>query len=191
VEAVRELDQDRDDEATIDSTWMETMPAHAHVKTRSRRTGAKCEKLPVRVIVGSLVPASVVASWSPSNDKREPPDPLVKSSVTQHKRSFTDATYAEWVHEFCRETWPVESIVKLVVHCADSSYTGSYRLQKTKASSLLKYGRAKLLLSRLHRFSREMQRGRSLALPFDECFNRLLRFRTKRCGRRWMLESFT
>ena len=55
--------------------------------------------------VGSLLPAGVVASWGPSNDKQHVQALIERSaeSVTP-KRLFADAGYdAEWVHELCRD----------------------------------------------------------------------------------------
>ena len=58
-------------EAAIDSTGMETTAASAHFQSRSGKSRQKYVKLSVCVLVGSLLPAGVVASWGPSNDKQQ------------------------------------------------------------------------------------------------------------------------
>ncbi len=79
----------------------------------------------------SLLPSSVGLGWGPSNDKRDAPDLLVKASnVTHPDRLYTDAGYdADWVHQFCRETWNVESVIKPAVHRSDGRLNGKYRSQ--------------------------------------------------------------
>ena len=141
VEIVREFAQDGDEEAAIDSTGLETTSASAHYKARSGRQGTKYVKLSVCVMAGSMLPASVVVSWGPSNDKHEAPELLAKSAIAaQPQRLFADAGYdAEWVHEYCREDWQVESFIKPVIHRADHQVRGQYRSQMT-AETLKTHG---------------------------------------------------
>lgn len=150
VEIVRTFAQDGDDEAAIDSTGMETTAASAHFKARSGRKGTKYVKLSVCVTTGSMLPASVVASWGPGSDKREAPDLLAKSATAiRPQRLFADAGYdAEWVHEFCRNDWKVESVIKPAVHRSDGTLGGRYRSQMTEATLKKKnYGRRWLVES--------------------------------------------
>jgi len=186
VEVVREFAQEGDDEAAIDSTGLETTAASAHFKARSGRMGTKYVKLSVCVMTGSLLPASVVASWGPSNDKRDAPDLLLKSSVAaQPKRLFADAGYdAEWVHEFCRETWQVESIIKPVIHRADHRVHGAYRSQMTEATLKKKrYGRRWLVesfMSGLKRTTGSALSARSEHALFIEASLRVLAYAFRR-----------
>lgn len=133
VDVVAQFAGEGDEEVAIDSTGMETTAASAHFKARSGRKGTKYVKLSVCVLAGSLLPASVVASWGPSSDKADAPELLAKSSTAvQPERLFADAGYdAEWVHEFCRDDWQVESIIKPAVHRSDGSLGGTYRSKMT------------------------------------------------------------
>ena len=128
LEVVRQFDADAE-EASIDSTGLETTSASAHYQSRSGKTKTKYVKLSVCVMHGSLLPSGLVVSWGPNNDKREAPDLLARASnVNQPKRLFADAGYdAEWVHEYCREDWGVESFIKPAVHRVDGGINGTYR----------------------------------------------------------------
>ena len=120
-------------EAAIDSTGMETSAASAHFQSRSGKSRQKYVKLSVCVLVASLLPARVVASWGPSNDKQQVQALIEHSaeSVTP-KRLFADAGYdAEWVHELCRDHWGTESIIKPAVHRTDGGINGKYRSRMT------------------------------------------------------------
>ena len=39
---------------------------------------------------------------------------------------------AEWVHEFCRDDWQVESIIKPAVHRSGGQHNGTYRSEMTE-----------------------------------------------------------
>lgn len=150
VEIVARFAQDGDDEVAIDSTGLETTSASAHFKARSGRKGTKYVKLSICVMTGSLLPASVVAGWGPSNDKRDAPELLAKSATAvQPKRLFADAGYdAEWIHEYCRDDWQVESVIKPAVHRSDGTFGGRYRSRMTqKALQDKNYGRRWLVES--------------------------------------------
>lgn len=123
-----------EEEAAIDSTGMETTSASAHFQSRSGKKRTKYVKLSVCVLVGSLIPSGLAVSWGPGNDKSEAPDVLAKASTSsQPKKLFADAGYdAEWVHEFCRDRWQVESVIKPVVHRSDGEMNGKYRSQMTE-----------------------------------------------------------
>lgn len=123
-----------EEEAAMDSTGMETTSASAHFQSRSGKKRTKYVKLSVCVLVGSLIPSGLAVSWGPGNDKSEAPDVLAKASTSsQPKRLFADAGYdAEWVHEFCRDRWQVESVIKPAVHRADGGLNGQYRSQMTE-----------------------------------------------------------
>jgi hypothetical protein len=138
------------EEAALDSTGLETTSASAHYRTRSGKARKKFIKVSVCVLAGSLLPSSVVLSWGPSNDKCEAIELLAKASgVNRPQRVFADAGYdAEWIHEYCREEWQVESVIKPVMHRSDGSLTGQYRAQMTPANLKAKgYGRRWLVES--------------------------------------------
>lgn len=138
------------EEAAIDSTGLETTSASAHFRTRSGKARKKFIKVSVCVLAGSLLPSSVVFSWGPSNDKSEAPELLAKASaVNRPGRVFADAGYdAEWIHEYCREDWQVESIINPVMHRSDGTLTGQYRSQMTPETLKAKgYGRRWLVES--------------------------------------------
>ena len=132
LELVQQFARD-EDEVSIDSTGMETTSASAHYKARSGKTKHKYVKLSLCVTGKSMLPSSVVVSWGPANDKKETPELLAKASnVSRPKRLFADAGYdAEWVHEFCRDDWQVESFIKPAVHRSDGGLGGHYRSQMT------------------------------------------------------------
>lgn len=54
------------------------------------------------------------------------------SNVNHPDRLYADAGYdADRVHQFCRETWNVESVIKPAVHRSDGGLNGEYRSQMT------------------------------------------------------------
>ena len=135
VEIARRFAREGDEQAAIDSTGMETTSDSAHFQARSGRKGTRYVKLSICVMTGSLLPAGVVASWGPASDKREAPELLLKSSTAvQPERLFADAGYdAEWVHEYWRDEWQVESVIKPAVHRSDGGLNGRDRSQMDDA----------------------------------------------------------
>lgn len=123
-----------DEEAAIDSTGLETSSASAHFTSRSGKKRTKYVKLSVCVLVGSLIPSGLTVSWGPCNDKAEAAEVLAKAATSSQPKSlFADAGYdAEWVHEFCRDDWQVESVIKPAVHRVDGGLNGQYRSQMTE-----------------------------------------------------------
>lgn len=115
-----------EEEVATDSIGMETTSPSAHFTSRSGKQRTKYVKLSVCVLVGSLNPSGLEVSWGPGNDKAEAPEVLVKAATSsQPKQLFADAAYdAKWVHEFCRENWQVESMIKPAVHRADGGLSG-------------------------------------------------------------------
>jgi len=133
AEIVKEFAADAD-EASLDSTGLETSSASAHFRVRSGKKRKKYVKLSVCILAGSMLPAGLVVGWGPCNDKCEAPELLEKARhVTQPQRLFADAGYdAEWIHMYCREGWGVQSWIPPAVHRADGSVGGEYRQQMTK-----------------------------------------------------------
>lgn len=158
LELVRQFDPQAP-EAAIDSTGLETTSASAHYQSRSGRQRKKFIKVSVCVLAGSLLPSSVALSWGPSNDKAEAADVLAKASnVSTPQRVFADAGYdAEWVHQFCREDWQVESVIKPANHRADGGHNGTYRSLMTEETLKNKgYGRRWLVESFMSGLKRTM-----------------------------------
>lgn len=115
--------------AAMDATGIETTSASAHDLTRNGKMRKKYVKVSVCVAVGSLLPAALVVSWGPHNDKREARPLLEKTRrAMQPATMLADAGYdAEWVHEYCRDDWGVASVIKPVVHRADRVIHGVHR----------------------------------------------------------------
>jgi Transposase DDE domain len=133
AEIVSKYAPEDDEEVAMDATGVETTAASAYFKTRSGVKRKKYVKLSVCVLCGSMLPAGVVVSWGPCNDKAVAGQLLEKSSAALQPRTlFADAGYdAEWVHEYCRDDWNVTSWIPPAVHRLDGGVNGKYRSQMT------------------------------------------------------------
>jgi hypothetical protein len=165
LELVRQRDGDSPEEAAIDATGMETTSASAHYLTRSGKRRSKYVKLSVCVMAGSLLAKA--------------------STVNQPKTLFADAGYdAEWVHEFCRDDWQVESIIKPAVHRSDGQHNGTYRSEMTEETLTEKgYGRRWLVesfMSGLKRTTGAALAARTQASLFIEASLRVLAYAIRR-----------
>lgn len=185
LEIVREFDMESE-EAAIDSTGLETTSASAHYKTRSGMQRKKYIKVSVCVMTATLLPSSLHLSWGPGNDKSEAGSVLAKASnVNRPQRLLADAGYdAEWVHEFCREQWQTESIIKPAVHRADGKMNGKYRSQMTEETLQEKnYGRRWLVesfMSGLKRTTNSALRSRTEHGQFIEAAMNVLAYALRR-----------
>ena len=185
LEIVREFDMESE-EAAIDSTGLETTSASAHYKTRSGMQRKKYIKVSVCVMTATLLPSSLHLSWGPGNDKSEAGSVLAKASnVNRPQRLLADAGYdAEWVHEFCREQWQTESIIKPAVHRADGKMNGKYRSQMTEETLQEKnYGRRWLVesfMSGLKRTTNSALRSRTEHGLFIEAAMNVLAYALRR-----------
>lgn len=185
LEIVREFDMESE-EAAIDSTGLETTSASAHYKTRSGMQRKKYIKVSVCVMTATLLPSSLHLSWGPGNDKSEAGSVLAKASnVNRPQRLPADAGYdAEWVHEFCREQWQTESIIKPAVHRADGKMNGKYRSQMTEETLQEKnYGRRWLVesfMSGLKRTTNSALRSRTEHGLFIEAAMNVLAYALRR-----------
>jgi hypothetical protein len=172
----------QDTEAAVDSTGFETTSASAHFQSKTGRKRSKFVKVLVCVMASTLIPSSVVLGWGPSNDKQDAPDLLVKASnVNQPQVLYADAGYdADWVHQFCRETWNVESIIKPAVHRSDGGLNGVYRPEMTEENLKAKgYGRRWLVesfMSGLKRTTGGALTARSQQALFVEAALRVLAY---------------
>lgn len=174
------------EEAAIDSTGMETSSASAHFQSRSGKKRTKYVKLSVCVLAGSLIPSGLAVSWGPCNDKVEAAEVLSKAATSsQPKTLFADAGYdAEWVHQFCREDWLVESVINPAVHRTDGGLNGTYRSEMTAKTLKEKgYGRRWLVesyMSGLKRTTGAALSARSERSLFIEAALRVLAYALRR-----------
>ena len=96
-----------------------------------------------------------------------------------------DAGYdAEWVHEFCRDDWQVERIIKPAVHRSDGQHNGTYRSEMTEETLTEKdYGRRWLVesfMSGLKRTTGAALAARTQASLFIEASLRVLAYAIRR-----------
>lgn len=138
---VDRADKSLSKEAAMDSTGLETSSASAHFRARSGKKRKRYVKLSVVVLCGSLVPASLVVDWGPTNDKVEARPLLERAAQTVRPDTlFADAGYdAEWIHAYCHEQWGVASVIKPVLRHASGKLGGFYRSRMT-TSQLKKSG---------------------------------------------------
>jgi hypothetical protein len=120
-------------DVAMDSTGLETTSASAHYSTRIGRKRKQYVKVSVTVLCGSLLATGMVVDWGPRNDKVEAAVLLERTAAkVQPRQLFADAGYdAEWVHEYCRDHWGVQSFIPPAVHKADGTANGRYRSAMT------------------------------------------------------------
>jgi hypothetical protein len=175
-----------DEEVAIDATGMDSSSASAYFCTRSGRKQKKYVKLSVCVTCGTMLPASLILSWGPCNDKAVARPLLEKTAaVLRPKTMFADAGYdAEWVHEFCREEWRVQSWIPPAVHRKDGGVNGKYRSQMTQRRLKRNgYGRRWMVesfMSGLKRTTGSMLLARSQRSMFTEAALRVLAYALRR-----------
>ncbi len=185
AELVAEFAAD-DEEAAIDATGVETTSASAYFQTRRGGKQKKYVKLSVCVMCGSMLPASLVVSWGPCNDKAVAGPLLEKTSAAvQPQVLFADAGYdAEWVHEYCRDNWGVTSWIPPAVHRADGGVNGKYRSKMTpRRLKIHGYGRRWLVesfMSGLKRTTGSMLNARKEPSLFTEASIRVLAYALRR-----------
>lgn len=175
-----------DQEVAIDATGVESTSASAYFCTRSGRKRKKYVKLSLCVTCGTMLPASLVMSWGPCNDKAVAQELLEKSSaVVQPRTLFADAGYdAEWVHEYCRDDWGVSSWIPPAVHRHDGGVNGKYRSKMTpRRLKKNGYGRRWIVesfMSGLKRTTGSMLGARNEAGMFTEAAIRVLAYALRR-----------
>lgn len=175
-----------DQEVAIDSTGVESTSASAYFKTRSGRKQKKYIKLSLCITCGTLLPASLVLSWGPSNDKAVARPLLEKAkAVIQPKVLFADAGYdAEWVHQYCRDDWKVTSWIPPAVHRQDGKINGKYRSQMTprrlKKNGYGKRWIVESFMSGLKRTTGSMLSARGDSSMFTEAAFRVLAYALRR-----------
>jgi hypothetical protein len=122
--------------AAMDATGMEPSTASAHYRTRAGKPRKAYVKVSVVVLCGCLLPAFVVISRGPTNDKADAAELLERARAkVKPKRLLADAGYdAEGVHEFCYGTWKVRSYPPPVVHRRDGTVGGAVPLADDEAA---------------------------------------------------------
>jgi hypothetical protein len=175
-----------DQEVAIDSTGVESTAASAYFNTRRGGKRKRYVKLSLCVTCGTLLPASLVLSWGPCNDKAVARPLLDKTrAAIQPKTLFADAGYdAEWVHQYCRDDWQVSSWIPPAVHRKDGTVNGAYRSKMT--TRRLKrngYGRRWMVesfISGLKRTTGSMLAARHQSSLFVEAALRVLAYAIRR-----------
>ena len=111
--------------AAMDSSGLEPTTRSSFYQTRSGKTRKHYVKLSAIILCGSLLLCSLVVSRGPCNDKSEARRLLESAPKSiRPKRLLANAGYdAEWVHQFCYETWKVR---------ADGHVNGRWRSKMLK-----------------------------------------------------------
>jgi hypothetical protein len=175
-----------DAEIAIDSTGVESTSASAYFSTRRGGKRKRYVKLSLCVTCGTLLPASVVLSWGPCNDKAVARPLLDKTrAVVQPKTLFADAGYdAEWVHQYCRDHWQVNSWIPPAVHRKDGTVNGTYRSKMTprrlKRNGYGKRWMVESFISGLKRTTGSMLAARQKSSLFVEAALRVLAYAIRR-----------
>jgi hypothetical protein len=175
-----------DREVAIDSTGVESTAASAYFNTRRGGKRKRYVKLSLCVTCGTLLPASVVLSWGPCNDKAVARPLLDKTrAVIQPKTLFADAGYdAEWVHQYCRNDWHVTSWIPPAVHRKDGTVNGEYRskmtLRRLKRNGYGKRWVVESFISGLKRTTGSMLAARKKSSLFVEAALRVLAYAIRR-----------
>jgi len=175
-----------DEEVAIDSTGVESTSASAYFSTCRGGKRKRYVKLSLCVTCGTLLPASLVLSWGPCNDKAVARPLLEKTrAAIQPKTLFADAGYdAEWVHQYCRDDWEVTSWIPPAVHRQDGTVNGKYRSKMTpRRLKRNGYGRRWIVesfISGLKRTTGSMLAAREKASLFVEAAFRVLAYALRR-----------
>ena len=177
---------DADEEIAIDATGVDSTSASAYFCARSGRKRKKYVKLSLCITCGTMLPASLVLSWGPCNDKAVARPLLEKArAVVQPRTMFADAGFdAEWVHRYCRDEWGVTSWIPPAVHRKDGGINGKYRSKMTpRRLKKNGYGRRWIVesfMSGLKRTTGSMLQARDEAGLFTEAAIRVLAYALRR-----------
>jgi hypothetical protein len=175
-----------DEQVAVDSTGLETTSASAYFETRRGKQRKKYVKLSVGVLCGSMIPAGLVVSWGPCNDKSDALALLTKTAtVVRPSAVYADAGYdAEWVHRFCRDLWGTKSFIPPAVHRKDGRINGKYRSQMTprrlKRNHYSKRWIVESFMSALKRTTGSALQARKMTSLFREAAIRVLAYALRR-----------
>jgi hypothetical protein len=117
--------------AAMDSTGLSGSTASEYFRTRKGGPCRQWIKLSVVVWCSTLLPMAISVDAGPSNDRRQAATLLQQAQgVGRPSKLYADAGYdAEWIHQQCRGSWKVESIIKALMQCADGTRRGQWRSQ--------------------------------------------------------------
>jgi Transposase DDE domain len=117
----------------MDATGLARTTVSDYFCSRRGRHFRRWVKVSVMVVCGSLLPVALQVDLKPTHDCVQARSLLAQARpVLQPARLYADAGYdAEWLHEFCREQWGVESVIPAVPRRADGTAGGKWRSQMT------------------------------------------------------------
>ena len=115
----------------MDATGLARTTVSDYFCSRRGRRFRRWVKVSVMVLCGSLLPIAVQIDLKPTHDCVQARRLLAQARpVIQPPRLYADAGYdAEWLHEYCREQWGVESVIPAVPRRADGTAGGKWRSQ--------------------------------------------------------------
>jgi hypothetical protein len=117
--------------AAMDSTGLSGSTASEYFRTRKGGPCRQWIKLSVVVWCTTMLPLAMSVDAGPSNDRRQARSLLQHAqAVGRPTKLYADAGYdAEWIHQQCRQSWKVESIIKALMASADGTRRGQWRSQ--------------------------------------------------------------
>lgn len=117
----------------MDATGLARTTVSDYFCSRRGRKFRRWVKVAVVVVAGSLLPAALAIDLKPTHDCVQARTLLAQTqAVMRPARLYADAGYdAEWIHEYCREQWGVESVIPAVPRRADGTAGGKWRGQMT------------------------------------------------------------
>jgi hypothetical protein len=115
----------------MDATGLARTTVSDYFCSRRGRRFRRWVKVSVMVVCGSLLPVALQVDLKPTHDCVQARSLLAQARpVIQPARLYADAGYdAEWLHEYCREQWGVESVIPAVPRRADGTAGGKWRSQ--------------------------------------------------------------
>lgn len=120
-------------DAAMDATGLARTTVSDYFCSRQGRCFRQWVKVSVIVLCGCLLPLAVVVDLNPTHDCKHARSLLAQAQAgPPPDRLYADSGYdAEWIHEFCREQWGVESLIQPVVRRSDGTLGGKWRAQMT------------------------------------------------------------
>ena len=115
----------------MDATGLSRTTVSDYFCSRRGRRFRRWVKVSTVVLCGSLLPLALQIDLRPTHDCVQARTLLAQAQgVAQPNRLYADAGYdAEWIHEYCRESWGVESVIPAVQRRADGTRGGKWRGQ--------------------------------------------------------------
>lgn len=123
--------QNAQSSVAMDATGLARTTVSDYFCSRRGRRFRRWVKVSVMVLCGSLLPVALQVDLKPTHDCVQARSLLAQARpVLQPARLYADAGYdAEWLHEYCREQWGVESVIPSVPRRADGRAGGKWRSQ--------------------------------------------------------------